>query len=388
MAPEKRIEEYLSRAAWSYMQKGRLDHAMAEYKTALRIDVDDLVAEQVAALSADPENAWAHIILATVYAHQVRLCDAAVEYEAALRLDPDNAEAHHWLGRVYEEQGRLTEAFAEYGAMLRLEPDSAKLYAEQAPASGRLRPEYGADCDSEDAETCCGLGWAWERQRQWGWAALWYKRALCTDPNYTAAREGLKRAAVGRRKAELTERDRLWGLGYYNIAWSLLAVTESDELVWEHLALGSFYLQQGWLDAALAEYEAALNTDSEDHEARCGLGQVYEKQGRLEDAIAEYEMALRLEGHHYLEPHAGLGRIYEKQGRLEDAVAEHEKALTISTKHLEYDASRNSRCHHSLGRVCEKQGRLDEAIAQYEAAARYIGPWEPEYAQYHNSLEA
>jgi tetratricopeptide (TPR) repeat protein len=55
-----------------------------------------------------------------------RLQDAIAEYETALRLQPNYVTAHYNLGRAWSETpGRLKDAIAEYEAALRLQPDYA-----------------------------------------------------------------------------------------------------------------------------------------------------------------------------------------------------------------------------------------------------------------------
>jgi protein O-mannosyl-transferase len=91
---------------------GRLEEAMAEYRTTVRLW---------------PEYSAAHNNLGIILLDQPgRLSEAISEFEAALRLDPNSAECHNDLGTaLVRVPGRLPEAIAEYQASLKIWPDFA-----------------------------------------------------------------------------------------------------------------------------------------------------------------------------------------------------------------------------------------------------------------------
>ncbi len=122
--------------------QGRLDRAIAEFQTALRLkpdyitahfnlgvayasqgQLDRAIAEYQTALRLNPDYAEAHDGLGDAYASQGLLNRAMEEFQTALRLKPDYAEAHYNLGDAYASQGRLDRAIAEYQTALRLKPD-------------------------------------------------------------------------------------------------------------------------------------------------------------------------------------------------------------------------------------------------------------------------
>ena len=88
------------------------------------------------------------------------------------------------------------------------------------------------------------------------------------------------------------------------------------------------------------------------------LGAIYKQQGRMDEAIREYQAALRIKpddaAHHI------LGAIYRQQGRIDGA----------TTYQARSKSSR--RCGHALlpGYDSKQQGRIDEAIHEYQAALR------------------
>ena len=54
------------------------------------------------------------------------------------------------------------------------------------------------------------------------------------------------------------------------------------------------YTQQGRLDEAIREYQAALRINPDDADAYFSLGAIYTQQGRTDEAIREYQAALRV----------------------------------------------------------------------------------------------
>src|SRR6185437_864364 len=81
---------------------------------------------------------------------------------------------------------------------------------------------------------------------------------------------------------------------------------------------GARLQQAGDLDGAARLYEAALEQDPTDADARCLLGLVRQQQGRAAEAVGLIEGALiaRPEVPGY---HAGLGMAYRALGRPADA---------------------------------------------------------------------
>ena len=93
---------------YSYSLQGKLEQSVLLYKTALRLQ---------------PDNLHAHINLGADYSKLGNIDGAFDEYKTALRLNPDNARAHYNIGYVYEKKGLLNEAISEYKAAIKLKPD-------------------------------------------------------------------------------------------------------------------------------------------------------------------------------------------------------------------------------------------------------------------------
>jgi len=140
-----------------------------------------------------------------------------------------------------------------------------------------------------------------------------------------------------------------------------------------HNNLGVAYQEQGRLDDAVKEYQAAINLTPDYVDAYYNLGLVYRTQGRLDDAVREYQKAINLKPD-LAEPHCSLGLVYRTQGRLDDAVKEYQTAIKLRPDYAD--------AHNNLGLVYRTQGRLDDAIREYQTAINL----EPDHAKAHNNL--
>ncbi len=126
----------------AYYKKGRVEEAIQEYLTAIKLKpdyleahqnlggtyakqgrLDEAIQEYLTALKLQPNYPGAHNNLGLAYYNQGRPEEAIKEFTAALRLNPDFAEAHYNIGLVYYSQGRLDEAIQEYTTALKLKPD-------------------------------------------------------------------------------------------------------------------------------------------------------------------------------------------------------------------------------------------------------------------------
>ncbi len=76
-------------------------------------------------LACTPRNLIAHYNLGCALLDEGRLDEAIIQYRTALKLKPDYAVAHNGLGSALFQKGRLDEALAEYQTTLQLDPDIA-----------------------------------------------------------------------------------------------------------------------------------------------------------------------------------------------------------------------------------------------------------------------
>jgi tetratricopeptide (TPR) repeat protein len=140
--------------------RGRIDEAIGEYQTAIRIQpaavaytslgvayqakglINEAIEQYRLALRLQPGDADAHTYLAIAYALSGALDNAIEHFRIAVQLKPDSANAQYGLGRAYLEKGRPAEAIPYLESAVRLNPDedlfrSALKEALSMNASGR-----------------------------------------------------------------------------------------------------------------------------------------------------------------------------------------------------------------------------------------------------------
>jgi tetratricopeptide (TPR) repeat protein len=106
-----------------------------------------------------------------------------------------------------------------------------------------------------------------------------------------------------------------------------VALANSERAI-EHSISGTKLLEQGKLDAAISEFEAALAIDSTYVTAQLNLAYSYERTNRTDDAINAYRRTLTLDSNNFF-AHNNLGVLYDRKGNYGEAIAEFQRALKI-----------------------------------------------------------
>jgi tetratricopeptide (TPR) repeat protein len=182
---------------------------------------------------------------------------------------------------------------------------------------------------------------------------------------------------------------------FKDVQAQLDGLEQTEALANTRMSLGVALKNQGWLDEAVAEFQAALEiyerlvcegrNELLSHLALTwmNLGIAMWKQGRLDAAITKLQAArenferLVQEGREDLrnelaETRSNLGNALRDQGRLEEAIVEHQAARE-SRDQLVREGRVELRSdlaltQMNLGFSLWKQCRLDEAIAEYQGA--------------------
>ncbi|MFQ5901919.1 MAG: tetratricopeptide repeat protein, partial [Thermodesulfobacteriota bacterium] len=142
-----------------------------------------------------------------------------------------------------------------------------------------------------------------------------------------------------------------------------------------HTNLGLVYFDQGRIEEAITEYQAALSLSPNHANIHTALGAAYFKQRHIKDAIKELKIALKLDPN-YADAHNNLGLIYFDQGQIGEAIREYKLALKLNPY--------NAGIHGNLGRAYFTQGRIEEAINEYLTVVRI----KPDHADAHYNLGA
>ncbi len=146
-----------------YEANGRNPAAMAEYRTALRLNPDrvkthqslarlladagrtnEALAELREALRLFPGDAPSCNALANLLADSGQTNEALAEFQEALQINPQNALLHDNLGALLVQVGRLDEAMKHYAEAARLDPADWRA----AYLMGKVRLKQGRDAEA------------------------------------------------------------------------------------------------------------------------------------------------------------------------------------------------------------------------------------------------
>jgi tetratricopeptide (TPR) repeat protein len=125
----------------------------------------------------------------------------------------------------------------------------------------------------------------------------------------------------------------------------------------DHLKEGRKLLVQGAYDAALAQFNKALEISPYLGEAYYLRGCVYEAQGKVDAALADFDHALKCDPQH---PHAYLhrGRLRTEKGNLDEALHDFDQVMIMRPNDAE--------CYLSRGVCLAKKGVLSDAVSDFQ----------------------
>ena len=217
----------------------------------------------------------------------------AIEYfQRAIAVDPGYAAAYSGLADAYALAGGW-----EYGV---LPPQEAAPRAKEAATKAVL-----LDPDLSEAHT--SLAFALEMSTwDWGGAESEYRRALDLNPGYATAHHwyGYQLMTVGRNDEGIAELKLAESLDPLSL---IISAGVADALYIAHI-----------LDEATRQLHKTLEMDPNFAMAHYQMGQVLAHRGKFDAAIAEFERAIELSGHSPAFD-ANLANAYAVAGRTADA---------------------------------------------------------------------
>jgi tetratricopeptide (TPR) repeat protein len=180
-------------------------------------------------------------------------------------------------------------------------------------------------------------------------AEIYCKKAVEVAPKEAATHNNLGSIYIGQNKMNAA-------ISEYNEAIHL-----DPKFAQPHGGLANLHYRLGNPNLAIKEYRIAVDLDRRDPWLHLGLADVYREQKKFDEALAEYRAAVRLDPKSPM-LHSRLGNILRDQDKLEAARDEY-----LAADRLDPNASDT---HNNLGIVYHKQGKLDDAIAEFVWAAR------------------
>ena len=205
---------------------------------------------------------------------------------------PASARAHYNYGAVLQQLGRFDEAEKEYQAALRIDPSYMKVHVNMASL---LMSKSKLDE-----------------------AKKYYDRAIQLDPSSVEVRSGyaylLER--LGRPDEARAE---------YENAIRFTPKKSAARLFYTY---GAFLDKRGELDAAIAQYQRALEVDPNLADAHSELATAFFTKGDSQKAEAHYLEAARLDPKR-ADVHSNLGSLLLREGKTSQAIIQYEEALRI-----------------------------------------------------------
>jgi protein O-mannosyl-transferase len=190
--------------------------------------------------------------------------------------------------------------------------------------------------------------------------SLWTHTLACTSDNFIG-RDDLGNALFQKGKVEEA------------IADFQRALQINSDFAEAHDNLGNALFQKGKMDEAIAHFQRALQINPDFADAHNGLGNALLRQGKVDEAIGQYQNALQINPD-FVVAHYNLGSALFQKGDVDGAMVHFQKALQINPN--------DPGAHNNFGNVLFESGNVDQAVAQYQRALRI----NPDFADAHNGL--
>ena len=174
------LAKYASSKAAGYLQDGRYDEAIKEFKKALAFD---------------PQNTDIYTTVGKIYLSQNKTYDAIKTFKEVVRLQPNSSTAHVNLGNAYLSDKQYNASETEFKAAARLDPlDPLANYTlgHQYITTDRLKEAEAqfkkvAAIAPRDGNVYYSLGVVYNKQNKSEAAASSLEQALRLKPNFPAA---------------------------------------------------------------------------------------------------------------------------------------------------------------------------------------------------------
>ena len=166
------------------------------------------------------------------------------------------------------------------------------------------------------------------------------------------------------------KRNLVWGDPL--VLWSDV-VAKSPGKARPHYNLGTALNKEGYADAAIDQFQAALRIDPAYGDAHHNLGVAYVAKGLFDEAIKEYRIARGLTPAS-AQPHNSMGGAYVGKGLFDEAIEEYRTALRLDPYYAD--------AHNNLGAAYGMKGDIDAATAHLQEAVRL----KPDNAEFHRNL--
>ena len=342
---------------------------------ALRHNDADAVADFSLAIKLEPKSAGHYVARGLFQLTHGNTSKSIEDFTEAIKLDPKNAQAYNNLGMARVTTGELKLALEHFNRAIELDPKYVPAYTNRSYALVKLDRRRDAMADLD--------------------------RALKLDPNAAGAYHSrgslwMELNELQKALADFTSAIKLvpYSPVYYNdrravyVKLQRYTEAEADGERIEHLmqlnALneavfrdrlspkpyvdrGNFLLDEGQIDAALANFDHALSIDARQWQALIGRSRAWVRKGEFQKAVDDSSAAVAINPQD--DAYAARGDAYRKQGEFAKAIADYDLAQRFDAD-VAWTWRKYSEELHKAGRIKES----DEALKRYNELTSLDAP--------------
>ena len=293
------------RLAAEYLKQGMISESLSQAEEAV---------------SKDPKNIDAHLLLGGLYSSMKLYPKAMDQYQTVMKIEPNNTEAPLYIGALYSEQKQSDKAVKYFESLLknpeyttpylahyyigrvRMEQPEAK-YQKAAEESFKkamkLKPEF--------ADSVLSLGAMYTKQKNEAKAMALYR---------TYQKENTPSPKIADVLAQTYIEQ-----GKYDLAYEQLEVLEqnSDEPLNIKMKMALILIEQKRYDVAVDKLEQILKDAPESDKIRFYLAAVYEETRQSEKAVREFKK-IPASSTYYGESTVHAAYLLKGLGRLDEAL--------------------------------------------------------------------
>jgi len=312
------------------------------------------------AVQAGPNNGLAHVARGEALLAMGRAKDADAAFRKALEVDPKLTLARTKLASALIAEGNAAAAEDEAKKATEADPKSGEAFAVYGRAILARDPkrwdeaiaqaQQGAFLNPKDPLVQIAVGQIFEAGNNIDQASLAYKRALETDPGFTAARVANVGVLIrkGQTDAALADAQKI--------------AQEMPGNAPAQLQLGRLYLRKGDWQNAYAALDQAVKLSPGDAEAQARLGTAAQYIGKKPEALAAYKKAVELDPNN-VDYRTTYGLLLGVNGQADAGAAELQKVVSTPG----YSSSDGYVNLGWLYRNTEPK-KVDQSIAAYKKA--------------------
>ncbi len=389
-------KRHIFKTANIYLQEGRWDKAIVEFKRLVAIDPDDLSAHNILGdayvkKGSLKEAFQQYLVAAEGYGRRGEGDKANPIYRKISKLDvkdlePEDAQKLQVISLIVSgdaayEEGNLEGAAKSYEEVVRLSPGNVEVTYKLGDISARLGKT------KEAAANFQAVAKVYLEARLFKRALLCYQKVAELDPGNVDARLALA-DLLAREGQELEARKELQAITELFISQGQLDKAQSCaqraiqlKSIDAHYLMGEIFIRREMYDEARASLESFLKIKANHIPGQFALGTALFKKGALDEALAAFGKILGKHPDH-VEALERLAEIYDKKDAKLDAIVQHlnlaqvfvsqrimdraekaiRKALALDPGHMD--------AHRRLGELFETRGLKREAAQEYLAALK------------------